>query len=296
MKIGLTGNTGFLGNIIFNILNNDHEVFTIGRRDSFFLYDFKSVKSTLPFTELFIHCAGRAHVAPDENQLNDFFTINVTYTDNLLKSLKNSNSVPIFFLFISSVSVYGIGSGENIKEDHKLGAVDPYGWSKIQAEKLVINWCEQNNVICTILRLPLVVGQNPPGNLKAMVTAIKKGYYFNVSGGTAKKSMVLATDVARAIVKVGSIGGIYNLTDGYHPNFNEFSNTISLQVGRKYIYNLPYFLAKFFAKFGDIFGVKFPINTNKLTKIITTLTFDDSKAREAFGWKPSSVLKVFKIK
>jgi hypothetical protein len=30
-------------------------------------------------------------------------------------------------------------------------------------------------------------------------------------------------------------------------------------------------------------------------KITSTLTFDDSKARNAFGWKPTPVLEGFKI-
>jgi hypothetical protein len=33
-----------------------------------------------------------------------------------------------------------------------------------------------------------------------------------------------------------------------------------------------------------------------LSKITSTLTFDDSKARMTFGWNPSPVLESFKIK
>jgi len=54
-------------------------------------------------------------------------------------------------------------------------------------------------------------------------------------------------------------------------------------------------LARIIANFGDLLGSKVPLNTNKLKKITSDLTFDDSKAREAFGWKPTSVLEGFKI-
>jgi hypothetical protein len=85
------------------------------------------------------------------------------------------------------------------------------------------------------------------------------------------------------------------LTDGYHPSFEEFSKYISNQLGKGKPVNIPLWLAKIVAKFGDLIGEKFPINSNKLSKIISPLTFDDSKARKAFGWNPSPVTAGFKI-
>ena len=58
---------------------------------------------------------------------------------------------------------------------------------------------------------------------------------------------------------------------------------------------MPLFFAKVLAKIGDLIGDKFPINSNKLSKIMSPLTFDDSKARKAFGWNPSLVIEGFKI-
>ncbi|MGG8473430.1 NAD-dependent epimerase/dehydratase family protein, partial [Rahnella sp. PAMC25617] len=92
-----------------------------------------------------------------------FYDVNVLGTLNLLKGLEKAG-VPEQFVFISSVSVYGQQSGIFINEDHPLEAKDPYGLSKIEAEDLVLKWCEQHRVVCTILRLPLLVGKNPPGN------------------------------------------------------------------------------------------------------------------------------------
>jgi nucleoside-diphosphate-sugar epimerase len=143
--------------------------------------------------------------------------------------------------------------------------------------------------------LPLVVGENPPGNLGAMIRGIKIGYYFNIAGGNANKSMVLATDVAKFILKAAEKGGIYNLTDGQHPTFNELSKNIARKMGKSYVPNLPKLFAYILAKFGDHLGNKFPINSDKFLKITSTLTFDDNEARMAFGWNPSPVLDCFKI-
>jgi nucleoside-diphosphate-sugar epimerase len=107
--------------------------------------------------------------------------------------------------------------------------------------------------------------------------------------------MVLATDVAKFILLAAEKGGTYNLTDGCHPTFNDLSKKFSSQIGKTFVPNLPKFVAFLVAKFGDLFGNNFPINSVKLLKITSTLTFDDTKARLAFGWKPSSVLESFKI-
>jgi nucleoside-diphosphate-sugar epimerase len=234
-------------------------------------------------------------VPKTEKDKQVFFNVNVMGTQNLLKGLNQAPSLPKSFIFISSLAVYGLDNGELINENHALLSKDPYGLSKIQAEKIVQEWCKQNNVVCTILRLPLVVGVNPPGNLGAMIRGIEKGYYFNVAGGNTKKSMVLAEDVAKIILKVAEVGGIYNLTDGYHPSFVELSEYITIQLGKRKPMNLPLWLARIIAKFGDLLGSKAPLNTNKLMKITSDLTFDDSKAREAFGWNPTPVLEGFKI-
>lgn len=255
----------------------------------------KEVPSFTDSFEYIIHSAGKAHSIPKtEIEKSEFFNVNVNGTKKLLVGL-SKNKLPKYFVLISSVSVYGLATGVNINEEQLLNAKDPYGQSKMQAEQLVIEWCKEHNVLYTILRLPLLVGENPPGNLGAIINGIKKGYYFNITDGSAKKSMVLAEDVAKNIFKVAEIGGIYNLTDGYHPSFSELSNHISIQLGKEKPMNMPLWLARIIAKFGDLLGSKVPLNTNKLKKITSNLTFDDSKAREAFGWNPTPVLEGFKI-
>ena len=297
MRILLTGSSGFLGKILLSYLTNDlNEVITISRSNANCNIDLStSVPLIKEKQDLVIHAAGKAHEVPrTELESIQFKNINVNGTLNLLKGLELTG-IPSMFVFISSVSVYGLESGIEIDERSDLKAISPYGKSKIEAEEIVSRWCKANNVICTILRLPLIVGPNPPGNLGAMKNAIQMGYYFNISGSYARKSMVLASDISKFILKAAEIGGIYNLTDGSHPNFNDLSHCIANQVGRKFILSIPMFIAKGLASIGDIAGQIFPINSDKLNKITSTLTFDDSKARKAFGWNPTPVLEGFKI-
>jgi nucleoside-diphosphate-sugar epimerase len=293
----LTGGTGFLGYFISKTISENNILVTLSRNIG--QYSICLEQKVPHFSEKFdlvIHAAGKAHSVPKTSlEKQAFFDVNFKGTQNLLQGLEESQSLPKAFIFISTVAVYGKEIGMNISEDAPLLTKDPYGLSKIQAEQLVLDWCKKHNVICTILRLPLLAGQNPPGNLGAMIKGIKMGYYFNIAGGKAKKSMVLAEDVAKYILNVAEIGGIYNLTDGYHPSFDELSNHISIQLGKGKPMHMPLWLARIIAKFGDLLGNKAPLNTNKLKKITSDLTFDDSRARKVFGWNPTRVLDGFRI-
>lgn len=297
-KLLLTGANGFLGQAISSYLSNRFDITLLSRRSVDISIDLAT--TTPSFNKqynLVVHAAGKAHSVPKtEAEAKEFFDVNLNGTKNLLKGLDEAPQLPQYFVFISSVSVYGLDTGHLINEDAPLLAQDPYGRSKIDAEDIVIQWCKKNNIIYSILRLPLLAGPNPPGNLGAMIKGISKGYYFNIGGGRAKKSIVLAEDVANIIPVVAKAGGIYNLTDRYHPSFNELSFRISKQLQKSPPVGIPMFVAKLLAVAGNLLSSKAPINSNKLKKITSDLTFNDDKAVKVLRWNPTPVLQGFKIK
>lgn len=295
-KILVTGASGFLGSSILDNWPGLDTKLTLGRTNSDFNCDLSKNPPTFTFPfDIVIHAAGKAHLAPrTESERADFFDVNVKGIRNLLSGL-SSVGLPKSLVFISTVAVYGKREGTLISEGTALNATDPYGLSKIQAENLLQEWCARHNVVCSILRLPLIAGYKPPGNLGIMIDAIAKGYYFNISGGEAKKSVVLAEDIAKILPTAAKVGGIHNLTDGYHPSFSELSQLIAMQLGKKKPLSIPSWLAKLLAVAGDMLGSKAPFNTDKLGKLTSDLTFDDSKAREMLGWNPTPVLERFKI-
>ncbi len=297
MNYLLTGASGFLGSILKKVIPAE-KIITLGRNQCDISLDLINVDSNLnlPISDVVIHAAGKAHMIPKSKAERDlFFQVNVDGTKNLLKLLEK-NSLPSIFIFISSVSVYGLNEANNVNEGSPLLASDPYGMSKIEAEKLVIEWAQKHGIKYYIFRLPLIAGENPPGNLGAMIKGIKKGYYFNINGGVAHKSVVMAKDVVNLILNLSGEVGIYNLTDRCHPNFFELSKLISSQLGKKVPLSIPYFMAFILGKTGDLFKGKFPLDSLKVKKICSNLTFDDLKAVKGLGWKPDSVLESWQLK
>ena len=295
MKVLITGASGFLGASLLKAFNTlGFSIDTLGRsNDNQIKTDLVNMATKLDTSyDLVVHAAGKAHMVPktpEEEEL--FYAVNVKGTENLLRSLK---VIPKYFVFISSVAVYGVDHGTDIRESHPLQAQDAYGKSKILAENIVQQWAELNGVKATLLRLPLLVGENPKGNLKTMINAIRKGYYFNIGQGNIKKSMVLNDDVVNFIPKIMEQGGTYNLTDGYAPSFKELSDTISNHFATKSVISINYQMIKPVAMIGDLIEkitkLKMPINSLKLSKITKPLTFNDDEAR-AQGWNPREVLK-----
>ena len=306
-KVLITGASGFLGGIINNKLSNKYDTILFDKR---FNKDLKNLligdlveDHELYFQNNFdivVHCAGKAHTIPKTQQeKDDFYRVNTQGTINLLQALNRCSVKPKAFIFISTVAVYGLSKGEYINEDTSLNATDPYGHSKILAEQAIEDWGKKNDICISILRLPLLIGDNALGNLGAMMKAIQKGYYLGIGQGDAKKSMVLASDIVVAIEQVAYLGGIYNLTDGYHPNFRELEVAISIQMGKPKPFIIPYGLAKLIAYGGSIINTifkskKIPLDVSTLEKIINPLTFSDKKAREAFNWHPNRVLDFYK--
>lgn len=244
------------------------------------------------FTNVFdivIHNAGLAHFYPRTKvEDNLFLSVNVNGTKNLIKGLENSGR-PDCFVLISTVAVYGLIEGQDITEDYPLLAKDPYGQSKIEAENIVRSWCLANGIKLCILRLPIVAGKAPPGNLGSLVKAIKKGWYIGIEKGETRRSIVLAKDVASFIGNNLGIEGIFHLTDGIHPSYKMLEDAITHYLNLSPVYRINLKVAQAIAILGD-FIPSFPLNSHRLNKLTCSLTFSDKKARSEVNWSSSSVL------
>ncbi|OYU96735.1 MAG: UDP-galactose-4-epimerase [Bacteroidetes bacterium B1(2017)] len=294
MKTLLTGGSGFLGKYLYTSLSQKGEVLKLGRdHNSEIKCDlaFEEPKLNFPF-DMIVHSAGLAHRIPKtKSEIQQFYSVNFTGTVNLCHALEMGEKLPNTFIFISTIAVYGKDEGMDISEHAPLLGNSPYSLSKIKAEEFLINWATQLGVNLVILRLPLIAGPNPPGNLGKMIKAIKFGYYLRIGKGNARKSVVLASDVANLVSTLYGKTGVFNLTDGIHPTFNEIEHYLAKKY-RKSVWTIPLWLAKLIAIPGDILPF-YPLNTNKLRKITFSLTFSDQKARAELNWNPRSVIANF---
>lgn len=291
-----TGGTGFLGNNMKPILDRNYKVTTIGisLNDDIKANFVTDIPSLPERYDIVLHAAGKAHIYPKTSEeIQSFFDVNYNGTINLCKALEKVG-VPKSFVFISTSAVYGIENGNYITEDYPLKGETPYAKSKIMAEEYLIEWAKKKGVILSILRPSLIAGSNAPGNLGAMVRGIKSGAYLSVAHGKAKKSLLMAQDIANLVPLLENKGGIYNVCDNDHPSFGQLEALISEQLGKRRPISIPYWFAKCLALIGDVIG-KFPINSARLSKIVVSDTVSSEKAQKELGWLPMSTLENYKI-
>ena len=296
-KLLFTGASGFLGINLKPLIAENFNITTLGLTDMDDIQE--NLANNVPVLQsnfdLVLHAAGKAHSIPKSKaEEKVFFDVNLQGTMNLCAALEKSG-IPKSFIFISTVAVYGLESGEDITEDFPLNGTTPYALSKIQAETFLTEWCHRNNVILTILRPSLIAGPNPPGNMGAMIKGIKTGKYLSIGGGKARKSVLMVQDIARLIPLVADRGGIYNVCDSNHPGFRELERLICRQLNKSGVISIPLFLAKIVAKTGDFLGKYAPFNSVKLSKMTNSLTFSNEKAKKELDWQPMDVIENFKI-
>jgi len=290
-RILMTGASGFLGRVIQS--RKLEPLLTVGRSAANSIKcDLSKDIPILPDRlEHVIHCAGKAHSVPGSIvDVDEFFRVNLGGAKNLVEGLERSVSVVKSFTFISTVAVYGRQEGYNLDESTPLNGRSPYAKSKLEAERFLRGWSSSRGIQMLILRLPLIVASNPPGNLGAMIEGIRSGRYLSVNRGKARKSMVLASDIARLVINPNRQAGIYNVTDRYHPRISELEILISQQLGKSPPYNIPLSFAKLFGMCGDVLGDWFPVNTQKINTLTKHLVFNDDQAVKELDWKPKRVI------
>lgn len=301
----LTGASGFLGrHILAHLLARGESCTALCRTPV------QSVKTILAdltndfhlecgALDCVVHTAGLAHRiprTPSEAQL--FWSVNLTGTQNLVAALERATLIPKTLIFTSTVAVYGRKTGSMLDEQTPLEAEDPYGRSKREAEQYLQDWCTKSGVKLLILRLPLLVGRDAPGNFGAMVRAISRRRYLGIGDGSARRSMCWVEDVARLVPELLGREGVYHLTDGTHPSFLELETAITEALGIAPVRRLPLLSAKLLARVGDlaqsVFGKELPFNSRVLSKMVSTLTFSDERARRVLGWRPAPVVNRMK--
>lgn len=292
MRLLITGSNGFLGRSFVKAYKNKYDLVTLSRKNADICVDLTKDDALGELeTDIVIHAAGKAHSVPKTiEEEKEFYEVNLEGTKRLINSLKGVKS----FVFISSVAVYGLEKGIGIDESSSLNGNTPYAKSKILAEEMLTDWSKKKNVNLLILRLPLLASKNPPGNLGDMILAIKNKKYFSINSGKARRSVVLVDDIVDWLPNHFTSNGIYNLTDGDNPSFNDLEVLISKQLVVRRPFSIPLSVAKIIGIFGDILRLSI-INSNRINKMTQDLTFSSEKAKDLLSWKPNLVKNNFTI-
>lgn len=211
MRMLLTGAHGFLGSAILRQTINSGIPFiatdrfpckdyVAGEYVAADILDSRSISNIMIDVDRVCHVAGLAHVF-DRSQISSqsFQDINVSGTENIARAAAAAGVK--YFIFISSVSVYG-GVSHGKDELSECHPENPYALSKWEAERILIDFCQKEKINLTILRLATLYGEGDPGNVRRLIRLIDRGQFIWIGRGENLKSLLHREDAARACVSV----------------------------------------------------------------------------------------------
>jgi nucleoside-diphosphate-sugar epimerase len=233
-----------------------------------------------------------------------FYETNVSGTSNVLKFISSQSKVKKY-VFFSSVAIYG-DSDTGKDESSAQAPNNDYGRSKLEAEKLIGKWHENNRDIQTIIIRPAVVfGEYNFGNVFNLIEQIRSRKFAIVGNGRNVKSIAYAGNIVDSVLfcleNIDEPLFIYNYCDYPQNNILEQSKLISSLLGLRKPFRLPFWITKIITIPIDILErilkTDLRINSMRVKKFTTSTYFLSDKVRSrGFDQKTSIKEGFFKTK
>ncbi len=196
------------------------------------ILDPAAVRQAVEGVEVIVHCAGKVG---DWGPIEEFRTANVEGLRNLLEACKNR---PIRrFVYLSTLGVYAARHHYGTDESEPLpeGHIDGYTQSKVEAERLALEYHRAQRLPVVILRPGFVYGTRDRTVMPKLLDNLRvRGVRYL---GSAKRAMNtiyvgnLVEAVFLAIERPQAVGQIYNLTDGEYVSKRRFIEAVADGAG-----------------------------------------------------------------
>lgn len=229
-RVLVTGTGGYLGNsfkqYIEKINGNMpqdlwHVTFVSMRNENWKEMDFSEY-------DVILHAAAIVHKkeTPDMEQM--YFDVNCKLTKELAEKAKAENVRQ--FVFLSTMSVYGIVSGR-ITADTKPAPANFYGKSKLAAEEALQKLADEHFVV-SIVRPPMIYGRECTGNYRLLEKLATKIPFFPKAGN--ERSMLYIDNLSEflRLVMEQEAGGVFCPQNAEYVNTSEMVALIRKSYGK----------------------------------------------------------------
>ena len=230
-RVLLTGASGFIGQYLLHALqsppfNTLYEVIALSAKS--IAGCTTVVHNNYQINKEVFHSAGihqidivihaGAYTPKDRTRMNDNLNnTNIYNTESLLKALPGKVQK---FIYLSTLDVYA-NTSNVITEESEVQPASLYGWSKLYCEKMISFWCEQQHVICQMLRIGHIYGPGEEKYSKLIPIAITKILNNErpeiINEGVEKRSFLNIRDCVQAIlasIALESSKNIINIVSG----------------------------------------------------------------------------------
>jgi nucleoside-diphosphate-sugar epimerase len=243
------------------------------------------------------HLAGKAHALSETRQDEAaYFNINTDGTRKLLESCRAAGVRR--FVFFSSVKAMGEGGAGAQDESAGCSPETPYGASKREAERLVLEGGYVPEPV--VLRLSMVYGPTRRGNLPRMIEAVARGRFPPLPETGNRRSMVHVQDVVEAALRAArhprAAGQTYIVTDGRGYSTRQIHDWICDALGKpRPGWALPLAALRLAARLGDGIGAlrrrRFVFDSDALDKLIGSALYSSANIERELDFHPQRDLR-----
>jgi len=295
MKILVTGATGFIGGRLVRRLKKlGHDIVCLARQESdiSILEEmglplvFGNIKDGRQINEIFLrerpeivfHCAARVR---DEND-DSLQETNVYGTRNICSACFAGGVKRLVYL--SSVAVISGNRDVPLFEDLPYSATAVYGRSKIEAEKIALEYREKGLAVC-VIRPCMVYGEGEPHAMDRILDLVNRRLLPIpvLSGMKDKLRLVYVDNVVQALElamkKDEALLGTFFVADREVITIRRFVEIVSDELGKGKPLAIPEWLIKL--------GLLLPPIKKRFDRIFKDRVYDITRAVEILGYDPA---------
>ena len=309
----LTGATGFVGSHVAEaLIRRGDTVRTLARTgsDTAFidslgvqvirgdLTDADALKRAVEGCDVVVHCAAKVG---DWGRVDEYREVNVEGLRNLFDAVLGK---PLHrFVHVSTLGVYaarhhhGTDETEPLPNDH----IDGYTQSKVEAERLALQYHRKQKVPVTILRPGFVYGPRDRTVLPRLAGRLKERSVIYIARGRFALNTTFVGNIADAVLLAidapaeTTVGEVFNITDGEFVSKRRFFETVADGLGLKRPRGfppVPVWLARIMANWREgVFRRKNKPHPPRITQAQLkfaglNLDFSIAKARTKLGYTP----------
>ncbi len=305
----VTGATGFIGShVAERLIKDGWRVRTIVRPTSnteFIdtlgvekivgdLTDPESVGKAMEGADAVVHCAA---MVGDWGPVEQYRKVNVEALRELLEQAVQRGLKR--FVHISSLGVYEArdhyGTDESVEPPTEH--IDGYTQTKVEAEKLVLEYHRERGLPAVVLRPGFVYGPRDRTVIPRLLEAIRSGRFRYFGSGEQAMNSIYVGNLVEAVLlaldKDNAVGQVYNLTDDEPTSKKRFVGTLARMAGLpEPTKKIPLWLAKVLANILEWRarrkGATNPplVNKARVKFLGLNLDFSCEKAKRELGYRP----------
>lgn len=256
------------------------------------LRDVETLKKAVADVSIVYHCAATMKGTKEE-----FFESNVQGTQQLLAAAQSSGVQR--FLHVSSVAVYGPGQKTIIREEE---GYDPfpqqrgyYTWTKIESDRLALQFAKEHNFPVTVLRPGIIYGPGAKPFFARLHYNLKGKAHVVIGQPTALLPLVFVKSVVAALLLAGekplSPFSVYNVVDGVIRQGDFLERQAEAMKKRvRPVYLPPRLVGLGALALETVYRLlrkgSPTLSRYRVQRACQSLAHDTTKARKELGWRP----------